>query len=65
MVTDPNATVTLTKTAGGTAAKVFPAKLVSGKIFSLSLGAVNPWILLGLGAVGGYFYCRKKRFSFF
>ncbi|MBF0144744.1 MAG: hypothetical protein HQL84_01965 [Magnetococcales bacterium] len=65
MVPNPAANITLTKATSGTIAKSIPAKLISGKILGLSLGAVNPWILLGLGAVGGYYYCRRKRFTFF
>jgi hypothetical protein len=49
----------------GASLKALPASLMSGKILGLSLGAVNPWLLLGAGAVGGYYYCKQKRFSFF
>ncbi|MBF0444663.1 MAG: hypothetical protein HQL68_03675 [Magnetococcales bacterium] len=49
----------------GSTLKTIPASLMKGKILGLSLGALNPWLLLGAGAVGGYYYCKKKRFSFF
>jgi hypothetical protein len=51
--------------AGGASAKSVTASLLNGKILGLSLGAVNPWILLGVGALGGYYYFKKKSiFSF-
>lgn len=65
MVPNQPATITLVKASGIAAAKSLPAKLLSGQILGLSLAAVNPWILLGIGAIGGYYYSRKKRFSFF
>ncbi|WP_085440068.1 hypothetical protein [Magnetofaba australis] len=46
-------------------AQSVPSQILSGKVLGLSLASVNPWILLGVGAVGGYFYFKKKRFSFF
>ncbi|MBF0381775.1 MAG: hypothetical protein HQL69_12195 [Magnetococcales bacterium] len=49
----------------GASLKALPASLMSGKVLGFSLGAVNPWLLIGVGAVGGYYYCKKKRFSFF
>ncbi|MEG3640765.1 hypothetical protein [Magnetococcus sp. PR-3] len=52
-----------TTTAAG--AQSMPVALLSGKVLGFSLGAVNPWLLLGVGALGGYYYCKKKRFSFF
>ncbi len=45
--------------------KALPSSIISGKVLGFSLAAVNPWLLLGAGAVGGYYYCKKKRFSFF
>ncbi|MBF0421786.1 MAG: hypothetical protein HQL73_02215 [Magnetococcales bacterium] len=65
MVPNQKAAITLVKSSGIVASKSFPAKLISGQILGLSLATVNPWILLGLGAIGGYFYSRKKRFTFF
>ncbi|MBF0193742.1 MAG: hypothetical protein HQL71_04250 [Magnetococcales bacterium] len=51
--------------AGSTSAKSVTASLLKGKVLGLSLGAINPWILLGVGAVGGYYYFKKKSiFSF-
>ncbi|MBF0589691.1 MAG: hypothetical protein HQL53_11245 [Magnetococcales bacterium] len=49
-------------TAGGmTTATATPvSKLLSGKVLGLSLGTVNPWILLGVGALGGYMYFKKS-----
>ncbi|MBF0453965.1 MAG: hypothetical protein HQL72_03995 [Magnetococcales bacterium] len=61
-------TTAMGKTAavsGGAAAKSIPASLMSGKVLGLSLGAVNPWLLLGAGALGGYYYCKRKKFGFF
>jgi hypothetical protein len=49
----------------GATLKAIPASLMSGKILGLSLGALNPWLLIGAGAVGGYYYCKKNRFNFF
>jgi hypothetical protein len=49
----------------GASLKALPASLMSGKVLGLSLGAINPWLLIGAGAVGGYYYCKQKRFSFF
>ncbi|MBF0383211.1 MAG: hypothetical protein HQL69_19485 [Magnetococcales bacterium] len=46
--------------AGSTSAKSVTASLLNGKVMGLSLGAVNPWILLGVGALGGYYYFKKK-----
>ncbi|MBF0192956.1 MAG: hypothetical protein HQL71_00300 [Magnetococcales bacterium] len=54
---------TAAMTSGATL-KALPASLMSGKVLGFSLGAINPWLLIGVGAVGGYFYCKKKRFSF-
>nr|CRH04747.1 Conserved protein of unknown function. similar to magnetosome protein Mms6 from AMB-1 [Candidatus Magnetococcus massalia] len=54
---------TTTTTAAG--AQSVPVALLSGKVLGFSLGAINPWLLLGAGALGGYYYCKKKRFSFF
>jgi hypothetical protein len=54
-----------TVVAGGASAKSMTASLMSGKVMGFSLGAVNPWILLGVGALGGYYYFKKKKlFSF-
>ncbi|MBF0358742.1 MAG: hypothetical protein HQL70_09040 [Magnetococcales bacterium] len=54
-----------TVVAGGTSAKSVTASLMSGKVLGFSLGAVNPWLLLGIGAIGGYYYFKKKSiFSF-
>ena len=51
--------------AGSASAKSVTASLLNGKVLGLSLGAVNPWILLGVGALGGYYYFKKKSiFSF-
>lgn len=47
-------------TTGATAAKSVPASILSGKVFGLSLGTLNPWVLLGIGVVGGYMVARKK-----
>lgn len=52
-------------TASGGAASSIPASLMSGKVLGLSLGTMNPWFLLGVGALSGYYYCKKRRFSFF
>ncbi|WP_041641191.1 hypothetical protein [Magnetococcus marinus] len=46
-------------------AQSVPATLLSGKVFGFSLATVNPWLLLGVGAIGGYYYFKKRRFSFF
>ncbi len=45
---------------GSGAAKSVPASLLSGKVLGLSLGSLNPWVLLAIGGVGGYMYARKK-----
>lgn len=54
-------------TGGGSAsmAQSWPVSLASGKILGFNLAAVNPWILLGVGAIGGYLYLKKRRFRLF
>jgi hypothetical protein len=49
-----------TVVTGGASAKSVTASLMSGKVLGFSLGAVNPWLLLGIGAMGGYYYFKKK-----
>ncbi|MBF0437295.1 MAG: hypothetical protein HQL77_18285 [Magnetococcales bacterium] len=52
-------------TSGSAVAQPWAASLTSGKILGFNLAAVNPWILLGIGAIGGYYYMKKRRFRFF
>lgn len=52
-------------TGGSAGAQTWAASLTSGKVLGFNLAAVNPWILLGIGAIGGYYYMKKRRFSFF
>ncbi|MBF0587889.1 MAG: hypothetical protein HQL53_02050 [Magnetococcales bacterium] len=48
-------------TAGGvTTAQATPAGLTSGKVLGLNLASWNPWVLLAVGAFGGYLYYRQK-----
>ncbi len=50
--------------AGGvttTAAASPVSGLASGKVLGFSLGTVNPWVLLAVGAVGGYMYFKRTR----
>lgn len=49
----------------GAAAQPWTVSLVSGKVMGFNLAAVNPWLLLGIGAIGGYYYMKKRRFLFF
>ncbi|MBF0368655.1 MAG: hypothetical protein HQL52_04280 [Magnetococcales bacterium] len=50
-------------TSSAVGAQAFPASLASGKVLGLNLAAMNPWVLLGIGAIGGYYFFKKKRFS--
>ncbi|MEO5376618.1 MAG: hypothetical protein H7832_02360 [Magnetococcus sp. DMHC-6] len=56
---------TLSMASSGATAQSLPASLISGKVLGFSLSAVNPWILLGVGAAAGYWYFKKRRYSLF
>ncbi|MEO5339691.1 MAG: hypothetical protein H7837_04110 [Magnetococcus sp. MYC-9] len=43
-----------------TAASSVPASLLSGKVLGLSLGSLNPWVLLAVGVLGGYMVAKKR-----
>ncbi len=49
-------------TAGGItpAAQSVPASIGSGKVLGINLATWNPWVLLAVGAFGGYLYYRQK-----
>ncbi len=52
--------MTMATGGGGAAAKSLPASLLSGKVLGVSLGSMNPWILLAIGGIGGYMYAKRK-----
>lgn len=45
---------------GGATAKSVTASLMSGKVLGVSLGSLNPWVLLAIGGGVGYLYAKRK-----